>query len=144
VEPETGSVKLLKVVAADDVGNVVNPMIVHGQIHGGLAQGIGQALLEECLYDPQNGQVLTVSCMDYAVPRASDLPTFDVALCPTPTDLNPFGAKGCAEVGSVGAPPAVVNAVLDALRPLGVESIEMPLTPERVWRAIQDVRSKRG
>lgn len=138
VDPDTGQVRIVKLVAADDVGNVVNPMIVHGQIHGGLAQGIGQALFEDCVYDDDSGQLLTASFMDYAMPRAADLPMFDVALCPTPTALNPFGAKGCAEVGSVGIPPAIVNAVLDALQPLGVEAIEMPLTPERVWHAIRE------
>ena len=144
VDPDTGRVRIVKLVAADDVGNVVNPMIVHGQIHGGLAQGIGQALFEDCIYEPESGQLLTASFMDYALPRASDLPSFEVALCPTPTTLNPFGAKGCAEVGTVGIPPAIVNAVIDALRPLGVDSIEMPLTPERVWRAIQDAPRDRA
>ncbi len=143
VDPDTGRVRIARLVAADDVGNVVNPMIVHGQIHGGLAQGIGQALFEDCVYEAGSGQLLTASFMDYAVPRANDLPLFDVELCPTPTALNPFGAKGCAEVGTVGIPPAIVNAVLDALRPLGVTAIEMPMTPERVWRAIQKASQER-
>ncbi|MCC7274817.1 MAG: xanthine dehydrogenase family protein [Alphaproteobacteria bacterium] len=142
VDVETGVVRLLRVIAVDDVGNVINPMIVHGQIHGGLAQGIGQALLEHCRYDPETGQNVTSSLMDYALPRADDLPSFDVHLSPTVCLNNPLGAKGCAEVGSVGVPPAVVNAVLDALAPLGVEHLEMPLTPERVWRAIADARER--
>jgi len=144
VDTETGTVRLLRVVAVDDVGTVINPMIVHGQIHGGLAQGIGQALLEHCRYDPQSGQNVTASLMDYALPRADDLPSFDVVLSPTLCLNNPLGAKGCAEVGTVGVPPAVVNAVLDALAPLGVEHLEMPLTPERVWRAIEAARAGRA
>ena len=119
----------------DDVGTVVNPLIVDGQIHGGLAQGIGQALLEGVAYDGA-GQPLAGSLQDYAVPRAGDFPHFVVEMSPTFCTSNPLGAKGCAEVGSVGIPPAVVNAVLNALSIVGVRDLEMPLTPQRVWHAI--------
>ncbi|MCE2391678.1 MAG: xanthine dehydrogenase family protein molybdopterin-binding subunit [Proteobacteria bacterium] len=140
IDPETGAVELVGVTVADDVGRVINPMIVEGQIHGGLAQGIGQALLENCVYD-ENGQLLTSSFMNYAMPRAADLPSFDVGHHVTPCTHNPLGVKGVGEVGSIGVPPAVINAVLDALAPLGVGDIEMPATPERVWRAIRDARA---
>lgn len=140
VDPATGTVHLLRVVAVDDVGEVINPMVVHGQIHGGLAQGLGQALLEGCVHDEQ-GQLLTGSFMDYAMPRASDFPPFEVYLLGTRCEHNPLGAKGCAEVGSVGVPPAVVNAILDALAPLNVRHIDMPATPRRVWEAIQHARA---
>src|SRR5690625_2014680 len=136
VDPETGKVKLVRVVAVDDVGNVINPMVVHGQLHGGLAQGIGQALLEECIYD-DSGQLLTGSFQDYAMPRADDLVDFDVFIESTPCEHNPLKAKGCAEVGSVGVPPAIINAVLDALSEYGVDDIDMPATPLRVWSAIR-------
>ena len=137
VDPSTGAVKLERVIAVDDVGAVINPMVVHGQIHGGLAQGLGQALMECCVHDEQ-GQLLTGSFMDYTMPRASDFPPFEIFLLGTPCEHNPLGAKGCAEVGSVGIPPAVVNAVLDALAPLGVTDIDMPVSAQRVWQAIQD------
>jgi carbon-monoxide dehydrogenase large subunit len=136
IDPATGVVRLERVVAVDDVGEVINPMVVHGQIHGGLAQGLGQALMESCVHD-EHGQLLTGSFMDYAMPRASDFPPFEVYLLGTRCEHNPLGAKGCAEVGSVGVPPAVINAVLDALSPLGVKHIDMPATPRRVWEAIQ-------
>jgi aerobic carbon-monoxide dehydrogenase large subunit len=141
IDPTTGTVRLERVIAVDDVGEVINPMVVHGQIHGGLAQGLGQALMECCVHDEQ-GQLLTGSFMDYAMPRASDLPLFEVYLLGTRCDHNPLGAKGCAEVGSVGVPPAVVNAILDALAPLGVTHIDMPASPLRVWEAIQKARQK--
>lgn len=141
IDPETGQVNLIQVVAVDDVGEVVNPMVVHGQLHGGLAQGIGQALLEGCVHDDA-GQLLTGSFQDYCMPRADDLPNFDVAIHSTPCAHNPLKAKGCAEVGSVGVPPAVINAVLDALSELGVKSIEMPATAHAVWTAIQNARAK--
>ncbi|MGH1363656.1 MAG: xanthine dehydrogenase family protein molybdopterin-binding subunit [Calditrichia bacterium] len=139
VDPETGRVELKRFVACDDVGNVINPMIVDGQIHGGLAQGIGQALHEAALYD-DNGQLLNGSYMDYCMPRADDLPSFEVDRTVTPCPHNPLGVKGAGEAGTIGSTPAVVNAVVDALKPFGVNSIEMPCTPERVWRAIQDAK----
>lgn len=139
IDPETGVVELVQVVAVDDVGRVVNPMIVEGQIQGGLAQGIGQALYENCIYDTE-GQLVTGSFMDYCMPRADDLPFFTVDFQNTPSAHNPLGAKGCAEVGTVGVPPAVINAVVDALGPLGVQDISMPATPSRVWEAIQSAK----
>ncbi|MFN3642460.1 MAG: xanthine dehydrogenase family protein molybdopterin-binding subunit [Gemmobacter sp.] len=139
VDPETGKVTVLSFTAADDFGNVVNPMIVEGQVHGGLAQGIGQALLEACAYD-ENGQLLSGSYMDYAMPRADDLPFYAVDhSCITPCTHNPLGVKGCGEAGAIGSPPAVVNAVIDALHRAGhthVTHIDMPLTPARVWAAM--------
>ena len=138
VDPETGKVTVLDFAAADDFGNVVNPMIVEGQVHGGLAQGIGQALLENCAYD-ENGQLLSASYMDYAMPRASDVPFYKVDHSnATPCTHNPLGVKGCGEAGAIGSPPALVNAVLDALNSAGhkVEHIDMPLSPSRVWAAM--------
>ncbi len=136
VDPETGVVEVVLVVAADDVGVVINPMIVDGQAHGGLAQGIGQALWEECVYD-SSGQLLSGSFMSYTMPRAADLPMFKVGNHVTACTHNPLGVKGVGEVGAIGVPPAVINAVLDALAPVGVLHIDMPATPEKVWRAIR-------
>ena len=140
LDPETGKVTICSFAAADDFGNVVNPMIVEGQVHGGLAQGIGQALLEGVSYD-ENGQLLSGSYMDYAMPRADDVPSYVVDhSCQTPCTHNPLGVKGCGEAGAIGSPPAVVNAVIDALHRGGithVTHIDMPLTPGRVWSAIQ-------
>ncbi|MWB76983.1 molybdopterin-dependent oxidoreductase [Pseudooceanicola sp. 216_PA32_1] len=138
VDPETGEVEVLAFTAADDFGNVVNPMIVEGQVHGGLAQGIGQALLENCVYD-ENGQLVSGSYMDYAMPRAADVPMFAVDhSCVTPCTHNPLGVKGCGEAGAIGSPPAVVNAVIDALHRSGhkVGHIDMPVSPARVWAAM--------
>ena len=140
IDPETGVVKVVDVVAADDVGTVINPMIVDGQMHGGLAQGIGQALLEDAQYD-ENAQLLTGSFMNYCMPRAADLPFFKVGNHVTACTHNPLGAKGVGEVGAIGVPPAVMNAVLDALKPLGVKHLDMPATPQRVWKAIQDAKA---
>jgi carbon-monoxide dehydrogenase large subunit len=136
VDPETGVVQVTDVAIADDVGVVINPMIVDGQAHGGLAQGIGQALYEECVYDSE-GQLLTGSFMGYTLPRAADLPSFKVGNHVTACTHNPVGIKGVGEVGAIGVPPAVINAVIDALAPLGVTHIDMPATPEKVWRAIR-------
>jgi carbon-monoxide dehydrogenase large subunit len=138
LDPETGHVTIERFAAADDFGNIVNPMIVTGQVHGGLAQGIGQALMENCTYD-SDGQLLSASYMDYAMPRASDLPFYTVDhSCQTPCTHNPLGVKGCGEAGAIGSPPAVVNAVLDAMRSGGkdVGHIDMPVTPARVWAAM--------
>jgi carbon-monoxide dehydrogenase large subunit len=134
VDPETGVVSIEKFVAVDDFGNIVNPMIVEGQVHGGLAQGIGQALLEGCVYDNETGQLLTGSYMDYAMPRADDLPSFQIDTNVTPCTHNPLGVKGCGEAGAIGSPPAFMNALTDAL---GVRDLPMPATRERVWRAAQ-------
>ncbi|TMI02189.1 MAG: xanthine dehydrogenase family protein molybdopterin-binding subunit [Betaproteobacteria bacterium] len=137
VDPETGVVQIVDFSACDDFGNIINPMIVEGQVHGGLAQGIGQALLECCVYDKETGQLLTGSYMDYAMPRAAHLPSFKVATKVTPCTHNPLGAKGCGEAGAIGAPAALMNAVHDALAAAGVKYIDMPATPHRVWDAIQ-------
>lgn len=140
VDPDTGVVTIEKFTAADDFGNIINPMIVSGQVHGGIAQGVGQALRENCAYDKETGQLLSGSYMDYAMPRADDLPMFTVDhSSQTPCTHNPLGVKGCGEAGAIGSPPAVVNAVVDALQAGGikVEHIDMPLSPHRVWSAIQ-------
>lgn len=136
IDPDTGTIEVCAIVVADDVGRVINPMIVEGQIHGGVAQGVGQALLEGCVYD-DDGQLLTGSYMNYTMPRAADLPMMTVGNHVTPCTHNPVGAKGVGEVGSIGVTPAVINAVVDALKPLGVKDIQMPATPQRVWKAIQ-------
>jgi carbon-monoxide dehydrogenase large subunit len=142
VDPETGEVDIVKYTTVDDVGRVINPLIVAGQVHGGIAQAVGQALLENTRYDPESGQLLTGSLMDYAVPRADDLPSIDTHTDETtPCKINPLGAKGVGELGTVGGTPTVINALLDALRPLGVKHIEMPATPERVWRAMNEARA---
>ena len=135
VDPDTGKVKILRYVAVDDVGNIINPMIVDGQVHGGIAQGIGQALYEAAVYD-ENGQLVSGSMLDYAIPRADDLPDFEVDRTVTPCPHNPLGVKGAGETGTIASTACVVNAVIDALYHLGVKDIPMPLTPERVWRAI--------
>jgi carbon-monoxide dehydrogenase large subunit len=142
IDPETGATQVIKFTAVDDVGKVINPMIVEGQVHGGLAQGIGQALLERCVYDEDNGQLLTGSYMDYTMPRADNLPSFEVGNHATMCTHNPIGAKGVGEVGAIGSPPAVINAVIDALSPLGVSDISMPATPLKVWQAIQAAPKK--
>jgi carbon-monoxide dehydrogenase large subunit len=140
VDPETGVVTVVAFHAADDFGNLVNPMIVEGQIHGGVAQGIGQAMLEHAQFD-ENGQLKSASFMDYAMPRAADLVMVNIdSSCNTPCTHNPLGVKGCGEAGAIGSPPAFVNAVIDALSPYGVAHIDMPLTPQAVWRAIQAAR----
>ncbi|MFC4668574.1 xanthine dehydrogenase family protein molybdopterin-binding subunit [Seohaeicola nanhaiensis] len=138
VDPETGKVTIERMMAADDFGNIINPMIVDGQVHGGLAQGIGQALMENCVYD-SDGQLLSATYMDYAMPRASDLPSFEIDhSSQTPCTHNPLGVKGCGEAGAIGSPPAVVNAVIDALQSGGskVTHIDMPMSPARVWAAM--------
>ena len=140
VDPETGLVDIVRFAVVDDFGKVVNPLLVAGQVHGGLAQGIGQAILERTVYEEETGQLLTGSFMDYAIPRAADLPTFTTSWNEIPCRTNALGIKGAGEAGAVGAPPAVINAILDALTELGVGHIDMPATPETVWRAIQDAR----
>ncbi|MEO8976253.1 MAG: molybdopterin cofactor-binding domain-containing protein, partial [Casimicrobiaceae bacterium] len=140
IDPETGVVTVARFSACDDFGNIINPMIVEGQVHGGVAQGIGQALLENCVYDRESGQLLTGSMMDYAMPRADDLPSFVVATRCTPCTHNPLGAKGCGEAGAIGAPPAVMNAVLDALAVRGITHFDMPASPHRVWSALQSAQ----
>ncbi len=139
VDPETGQVKLLRYVAVDDCGRVINPLIVDGQVHGGVVQGIAQALWEAGVYDP-NGNLLTSSLSEYAFPKASWLPLFETDRTETPTPVNPIGAKGVGETGTIAATPAVVNAVMDALSPFGIRHLDMPLWSERVWRAIQEAK----
>ena len=139
VDATTGDVEILKYASVDDCGNVVNPMIVSGQIHGGIAQGIGQALFEEAVYD-EAGNLLTGSLLDYPLPTAADLPSFELDRTVTPTDVNAMGVKGIGEAGTIGSSHTIVNAVVDALEPLGVKHIDMPLRPKRVWAAIQEAR----
>jgi carbon-monoxide dehydrogenase large subunit len=142
VDPETGNVTLLKYVGADDCGNVINPMIVAGQIHGGVAQGIGQALFEDTVYD-EEGNCLTTSLVDYIIPTSRDVPLFDLTRTVTPSPINPLGVKGIGEAGTIASAQTIVNAVVDALTPLGVKHIDMPLRPRRVWEAIQDAAGHR-
>jgi carbon-monoxide dehydrogenase large subunit len=140
IDPDTGKVEVVRYVAVDDFGRIVNPMVVDGQVHGGVAQGLGQALMEHCLYDPASGQLVTGSLLDYALPRAGDLCPIELAYNEVPCATSPYGIKGAGEAGTTGACPAIVNAVLDALAPLGVTHIDMPATPLRVWQAIRDAR----
>ena len=142
IDPETGITEIVRYTTVDDVGRVVNPLIVAGQVHGGIAQAVGQALLEDARYDPETGQLVTGSFLDYCMPRADNLPNIATFTDESsPCKINPLGAKGVGELGTVGGTPTVLNAVIDALRPLGVKHIEMPATPERVWRAIRDAKA---
>ena len=141
IDLETGQVAVVNFTASDDFGRIINPLIVAGQVHGGLAQGIGQALLEGCVYDKASGQLLTGSYMDYAMPRADDLPAFALSTNTTLCTHNPLGVKGCGEAGAIGAPAAITNALVDALKPLGVRHLDMPATPEKLWRIIQQHRA---
>jgi carbon-monoxide dehydrogenase large subunit len=143
VDTETGRVTPLRHIAVDDCGRVLNPLLVEGQQHGGLAQGIAQALYEEVVFDP-DGQPLTATLADYRMPTAADLITFETANTETPTPMNPLGAKGIGESATVGATPAVQNAVIDALRPFGVRHLDLPCSPQRVWAALRDAREGRA
>jgi carbon-monoxide dehydrogenase large subunit len=142
VDQETGEVAIASFSAVDDFGNVINPMVVEGQVHGGLAQGIGQALLETCVYDKSSGQLISGSYMDYTMPRADNLPSFGVSTNGVACTHNVLGVKGCGEAGAIGAPAAVMNAVVDALAPLGVTHLEMPATAQNVWNALQSAKKK--
>jgi len=142
IDPETGEIKFRRYVAVDDCGNIINMLTVHGQVHGGIAQGLGQALYEEVVYD-ENGQLVTGSFMDYCVPKAHQLPKFELDYTVTPTNVNPLGAKGVGEAGTIGSTPAMVNAVVDAFAHLGVRNIDMPLKPEKIWKVIQEYGPKR-
>jgi len=144
IDPETGEVTVDRYVMVDDLGQVLNPMIVNGQQHGGVAQGIGQALYEHAVYDRDSAQLVTGSFMDYAMPRADMLPNFEIALEEVPCLTNPIGVKGIGESGTIGAPPVVINAVIDALSPLGIDRIDMPATPSKVWHAIHSARNGGG
>jgi aerobic carbon-monoxide dehydrogenase large subunit len=139
IDPETGMAQLLRYTAVDDYGRLINPMLTEGQVQGGVTQGIGQALLEHTVYD-SGGQLLSGSFMDYALPRADDLPAFDIHLIERPTRANPLGVKGSGQAGCIAAPQTVMAAILDALRPVGVTELDMPTTPERIWQALQRVR----
>ncbi len=143
IDPQTGHTDLVSYVVTDDVGTVVNPMLVKGQIHGGVAQGYGQAVGEAIVYDRDSGQLVTGSFMDYRMPRSSDLPSIEMTSHPVPTAVNPLGAKGAGEAGTVGALPCVINAIVDALEPYGIRHIDMPATPERIWQAIRDAEARR-
>jgi len=144
IDPDTGRVKIVRYLAVDDVGNVINPMIVDGMVHGGIAQGVAQALWEGAVYDDQSGQLVTGSLMDYAIPKADMLPMYETDRTETPTPVNPLGVKGAGETGTIASTPAVMNAVVDALAGFGVDHIEtMPLTPERVWMTLQAAKSKK-
>ena len=140
IDAETGEVEILRYSVVDDVGTVMNPLLLEGQIRGGIAQGVGQVLMEDIRFDPASGQLLTGSFMDYAMPRADTLSAIDCEDHPVPTETNPLGVKGAGEAGNVGALPAVGNALVNALSPLGIRDVPMPATPERLWRAIQGAR----
>jgi carbon-monoxide dehydrogenase large subunit len=143
IDPTTGVTEVVKYAAVNDFGTVVNPMLVEGQIHGGVVQGIGQALMENTVYD-SDGQLMTGSFMDYAMPRAHDVPDFVVENHPVPATSNPLGTKGCGEAGCAGALTSVMNAVVDALADYGIRHIDMPASPSRVWAAIQEAESRRA
>jgi carbon-monoxide dehydrogenase large subunit len=136
VDRETGQIEILRYVAVDDCGKVINPLMADGQIHGGIAQGLGQALLEQVVYD-EEGQLLTGSLMDYAIPKARHIPWIEADRTETPSPSNPLGAKGIGESGTIGATPAIVNAVVDALSPLGVRHVDMPLTAHKIWQILR-------
>jgi carbon-monoxide dehydrogenase large subunit len=139
IDPETGVIEVVKYSSVNDFGTVINPMLVEGQVHGGIVQGIGQAMLEQTVYDA-DGQLLTGSYMDYALPRATDAPAFTTAHHPVPAKTNPLGVKGCGEAGCAGGLASVMNAIVDALSEYGIRHIDMPATPQRVWQAIRDAR----
>ena len=140
IDPETGVTKIMRYLAVHDVGVELNPLLVEGQMHGGIAQAAGQALMERIVYD-DDGQMLTGSFMDYAMPRADTFPMFEIDRNPVPTTTNPLGVKGAGECGTVGALAAVMNAINDALSPLGIKNLSMPATPDKVWRAISDAKT---
>ena len=137
IDPETGQAAIVNYRAVDDFGMVVNPLLLAGQVHGGVVQGIGQALLEEAVYDRETGQLLTGTFLDYALPRAGDVPAIEVTYNNVPCTTNPMGIKGAGEAGTIAACPAVMNAVIDALSPLGVRQLDVPATAEKIWRAIR-------
>jgi carbon-monoxide dehydrogenase large subunit len=144
IDPDTGEVVVDRYFVVDDLGRVLNPLIVRGQIHGGVIQGIGQALIEHQVYDRQSGQLLSGSFMDYGMPRADNMPSVESELEEVPCKTNPLGVKGIGESGTIGAPPTVINAIIDALHPLGVASIDMPATPARVWETITKAKGNGG
>jgi aerobic carbon-monoxide dehydrogenase large subunit len=135
IDQETGEVSIRRYVAVDDCGNMINPLLVAGQVHGGVVQGLGQALYEHAVYD-EGGQLLTGELMDYAIPKARMVPWIECSHTTTPSPVNPLGVKGVGEAGTIGASPALVNSVVDALRPLGIKHVDMPMTPQRIWNLI--------
>ena len=139
IDPETGVIALAAYTAVDDFGHLVNPMLVDGQVHGAVVQGIGQAMYERTVFDPETGQMLSGSFMDYTMPRADDVPMLSTDYVEVLSRNNPLGVKGAGEGGTIGAPPAVMNAIIDALRPLGIDRMDMPVTPEVVWRAVAGI-----
>jgi carbon-monoxide dehydrogenase large subunit len=141
IDPDTGALEICSYTMLHDFGRVLNPMLLEGQLQGGVAQGMGQAAQERVVHDPESGQLLSGSLMDYQMPRAADLPALVLRTRPTAAPSNPLGVKGCGEAGAAGGAPALINAVLDALSPLGVTAIDMPATPERIWRAIAEARA---
>jgi carbon-monoxide dehydrogenase large subunit len=144
IEPDTGHIDILRYLVVDDFGAVINPLLLAGQVQGGVAQGVGQAMLERTVFDPETGQLLTGSLTDYCLPRAEDLPPIEFAYNVVPCRTNPLGVKGAGEAGAIGAPPALVNAVVDALAELGIEHLDMPLTPERLWQAIRTAAGRKA
>ncbi len=144
IEPETGHVDIVRYLVVDDFGTVVNPLLLRGQVQGGVAQGVGQAMLERTVFDPQTGQLVTGSLTDYCLPRAEDLPAIEFSYNVVPCRTNPLGLKGAGEAGAIGAPPALVNAIVNALTPLGIEHIDMPVTPERLWHAIRTAEGQKA
>ena len=141
IDPDTGFLTIERYTIVDDYGRLINPMLTRGQVQGGVAQGIGQALLEHTVYDLDSGQLLSGTLMDYALPRADDLSSFDITLSELPTAANPIGVKGSGQAGCIAAPQTIINAIVDALTPLGIEHLDMPATPERIWRSILDRRA---
>jgi carbon-monoxide dehydrogenase large subunit len=144
IDPETGVIEILRYIVVDDFGTVINPLLLRGQVHGGIAQGVGQAMLERTVYDEGSGQLITGTLTDYALPRAEDLPALEFSYNVVPCRTNPLGVKGAGEAGAIGAPPALVNAVVDAVGELGIDHLDMPLTPERLWRALRDATARRA
>jgi carbon-monoxide dehydrogenase large subunit len=140
VDPETGGVKMERYIAVDDCGTVINPMIVEGQVHGGIVQGVAQALFEEMVYDPDSGQLRTGTFTDYMMPTANEIPDLVIDRTVTPSPTNALGVKGIGEAGTIAASAAVINAICDALAPLGIKHVDMPASPDRLWRQIQEAR----
>ena len=136
IDADTGLLDVIDYTVVDDFGKAINPLLIAGQVHGGIAQGLGQALLERCVYEPESGQLLSASFMDYTLPRADDLPSIRLKLNEVPCTTNPLGIKGAGEAGAIGAPPAIMNAVVDALSQFGVRHVDMPVTSEQLWRLV--------
>ena len=143
-EIRTGLIEIVRYLVVDDFGTVINPLLLAGQVNGGIAQGVGQAMLERTVYDAESGQLLTGNLTDYAIPHADTLPALEFSYNVVPCRTNPLGVKGAGEAGAIGAPPALINAVLDAVAELGIETLDMPLIPERLWRALRDAQNAKA